>query len=124
MSEEDFLQSECVRWFSYQYPKLKKLLFHVPNGGKRQSKINKQGKRYSPEAKKMKLMGVVPGVSDLILLVSRKGYGSLCLEMKTKSGDQSPSQKEWMKETTAAGNKYALCRSFDEFEKTIKDYLS
>lgn len=113
MSEEDRIQSECVRWFRYQYPKYKKLLFHVPNGGKR-SKVT---------AQIFKAMGVVPGVSDLILLVSRHGYGSLCIEMKTPSGDQSPSQKEWMKETTAAGNKYSVCRSFDEFEKTVNDYL-
>lgn len=113
MSEEDKLQSECVKWFRFQYPKLKKLLFHVPNGGSR-NKI---------EAKKLKVMGVVPGVGDLILLVSRKGYGALCIEMKTQSGEQSPSQKEWEKETTAAGNKYSLCRSFNEFEKTINDYL-
>lgn len=114
MSEEDKLQSECVKWFRYQYPKLKQLLFHVPNGGKR-NKVT---------AQIFKAMGVVPGVADLILLAPRKGYGALCIEMKTPSGDQSPSQREWEKDVIAAGNKYALCRSFDEFEKTIKDYLS
>lgn len=114
MSEEDLLQSECVRWFSYQYPKLKKLLFHVPNGGKR-NKVT---------AQIFKAMGVVPGVADLILLTPRKGFGALCIEMKTPSGEQSPSQEEWEKEVTAAGNMYVLCRSFDEFEKTIKNYLS
>lgn len=114
MSEEDKLQSECVKWFRYQYPKLKQLLFHVPNGGKR-SRVT---------AQIFKAMGVVSGVADLILLAPRKSYGALCIEMKTPSGDQSPSQREWEKDVIAAGNKYALCRSFDEFEKTIKDYLS
>ena len=113
MSEEDHIQSECVKWFRYQYPKFRKLLFHVPNGGKR-NKIT---------AAIFKAMGVVPGVSDLILLVSRHGYGSLCIEMKTPKGDQSPDQQEWEKDVTAAGNKYDLCRSFDEFEKTVNDYL-
>lgn len=114
MSEEDKLQSECVKWFRYQYPKLKKLLFHVPNGGSRNV----------IEAKKLKQMSVVPGVSDLILLLPRRNYGALCIEMKTPSGDQSPSQKEWEQEVTVAGNKYALCRSFEEFQQTINDYLS
>ena len=114
MSEEDHIQSECVKWFRYQYPKLRKLLFHVPNGGKR-NKVT---------AQIFKAMGVVPGVSDLILLVSRHGYGSLCIEMKTTSGYQSPAQIDWEKEVTAAGNKYALCRTFDDFQKTVKDYLS
>ncbi|KAF0193956.1 MAG: VRR-NUC domain protein [Bacteroidetes bacterium] len=68
-------------------------------------------------------MGVVPGVADLILLVSRHGFGCLCIEMKTSSGDQSPEQKEWEREVTAAGNKYTLCRSFDEFKQTVNDYL-
>ena len=113
MTEEEILQSECVKWFRYQYPKLRKLLFHIPNGGKR-NKVT---------AQIFKAMGVTPGVSDLILLTPRKGYGALCIEMKTPSGSQSPDQTDWEKEVTAAGNKYSICRSFDDFERTINEYL-
>ena len=33
--EEAKLQTNCFRWFDYQYPELKMLLFAVPNGGSR-----------------------------------------------------------------------------------------
>jgi len=114
MTQEDYLQSECVRWFRYQYPEMKKLLFAVPNGGKR-------GKA---TAAILKAVGVVAGVSDLILLVSKKGYGSLCIEMKTPKGRQSDDQAAFEIEAISAGNKYELCRSFDEFKETINNYLS
>jgi hypothetical protein len=55
---EDRIQQECYRWFHNTYPELRGLLFHVPNGGKRDGR----------EAKKLKTMGVVPGVADLIFL--------------------------------------------------------
>lgn len=114
MSEEDRIQTSCLRWFRCQYPKLNKLLIHVPNGGSRNV----------IEASKLKGMGVTPGVSDLILLTPKKGYGSLCIEMKTNKGRQSPAQHEWELEAISAGNKYALCRSVDEFINAVNDYLS
>ena len=60
---ESRLQIACVRWFRMAYPKYKLMLFSVPNGGK----------RTLMEAIIMKNEGVVSGVSDLILLVGRKG---------------------------------------------------
>ena len=93
MTAEDRLQISCVKWFRYQYPALAQMLFAIPNGGKRQPKINAYGKRYSPEASKLKQMGVTAGVSDLILLYSKNGYGSLCIELKDGTkGRQSKSQ--------------------------------
>lgn len=32
---ESDLQANCIKWFRYQYPALKLLLFAVPNGSKR-----------------------------------------------------------------------------------------
>lgn len=113
MTEEDRLQAACVTWFRCQYRKLEKLLFAVPNGGSR-NKV---------EAKKLKATGVTPGVSDLILLIPNRGYHSLVIEMKTPTGHQSPGQKAWQKEVEAAGSKYVLCRSVDEFIETINWYL-
>lgn len=124
MTEEDHIQASCVTWFNIQYRKLEGLLFHVANGGKRQSKINKYGKRYSPEAKKLKLMGVVPGVSDLILLYPNNEWAGLVIEMKTPEGVQSTSQKKWQKLIERDGfYKYVICRSVYEFQNIINDYL-
>jgi hypothetical protein len=89
------------------------LLFAVPNGGSR-NKI---------EAAKLKATGVTPGVSDLIFLLPRHGFPNLVIEMKTPTGSQSPEQKAWQKEVEAAGSKYVICRTVDEFIATINNYL-
>lgn len=110
---ESRLQIACVRWFRMQYPQYKLMLFSVPNGGK----------RTLMEAIIMKNEGVVSGVSDLILLIGRKGFNSLCIEMKNKTS-QTLNQKVWQLEAERNGNKYVVCKSFDEFRMAIEDYLN
>ena len=110
---ESHLQIACVRWFRLQYPKLAKVLFAVPNGGY----------RHYTTGRILKAEGQVAGVSDLILLTPRAAYGALCIEMKAAKGKQSDLQKQWQEHTELAGNKYVICYSFEEFVKTIKDYL-
>jgi len=110
---EHSIQVDCINWFRYQYPKLSKILFAIPNGSIR-DKIT---------AKKLKDEGVVSGVADIILLKANKFYGGLAIEMKTPIGKQSPSQKEWQKEAENNGSKYVICRSIDDFMREIKNYL-
>ncbi len=121
--EEHNIQCACVRWFNLQWPQYRGLLFAIPNGGAR-SKAT---------AGKLKAEGVVPGVADLILLVPRvhfdehneiSCYYALCIEMKTKTGRQSPEQKEWQAKVEQHGYKYAVCRSLEEFMNTINNYLT
>ena len=112
--EEEHLQINCISWFDYQYPKLQKLLFAVPNGGSR----NKL------EAVNLKKQGVRAGVSDLVLLYQNNKYPFLCLEFKAKKGVQSTEQKEFQKSVESIGGLYVLIRSFDEFKIIIEKYLS
>lgn len=111
--QEHLLQCACVRWFAYQWPEYRGLLFAVPNGGAR-SKAT---------AGKLKAEGVVAGVADLLLLVPSQGYHALCIEMKTETGRQSHEQKEWQAKVEAAGYKYVVVRSLEEFINTINNYL-
>ena len=111
--EEHQTQVACVNWFRLKYPRLRNILFAIPNGGRRDIKTGAV----------LKEEGVVAGVADLILLKRNKQYGALCVEMKTKSGSQSDTQKRWQKEVEAAGNKYVVCRSLEEFMKEVKNYL-
>ena len=91
------------------------MLFAVANQRKTQSLI---------EGSRMKMIGVTSGVSDLILLTPRNGYGSLCIELKDgKRGRQSPSQHEWELAALSNGNKYVICRNVDEFMKEVTAYL-
>ena len=89
-------------------------LFSVPNGGRRDAVTGA----------KLKAEGVLPGVSDLILLKSNRFYGALLIETKTKKGVQRKSQKEWEAKITADGYKYVVCRSLDDFIKVVTDYLN
>ena len=71
----------------------------------------------------LKAEGMMAGAADLLLLVPRQGYGCLCIEMKTRTGQQRLSQKVWQKEVEKVGNKYVIVRSFDEFMAVVKQYL-
>ena len=88
-------------------------MFAVPNGGLR-------GKR---EAAIMKAEGMTAGVADMILLMPRKGYASLCIEFKTEKGRQTQNQKDWQHEAGKHGNKYVIVRNFSQFVKEITAYL-
>ena len=90
-NEESKLQQSCITWFRLQYPRLVKLLFAVPNGFRRDVVTGAILKRE----------GVVTGVADLILLIPKKGYASLCIEME-----------------------YMVCRSLEEFIRQVDLYLS
>lgn len=115
MTVEDRLQISCVRWFDLQYHALSNMLHHSPNGGFRNI----------IEATKFKRMGTRAGFPDLILLVQRHGYGCLCIELKDgKKGRQSKAQHEWELNALTFGNKYVICRSFDEFQQEINSYLT
>lgn len=113
---ESVLQQSCKRWFDLQYPQFSKLLFAVPNGGWR-SKV---------EAVIMRREGVVAGVADMILLMPRGGYASLCIEFKTRVGrltKQRESQIEWQRVAEREGNKYVVVRSVEDFIANVKKYL-
>lgn len=112
--EESDIQRMCVRWFRLQYPEYARLLFAVPNGGSRNLL----------EAARMKEEGVTAGVADLILFVPSGEYASLCIEMKTAKGRQRDTQKEWENAATSVGNRYVICRSFDEFQTEVNQYLN
>lgn len=125
MYTEHYTQTACVRWFRMQYPEYAPLLFNVPNGAR----------RTQWEVTQAKQEGLVAGVVDLILLVGRKGYHSLCLEFKAYreewkkgkrqvyKGRQSDEQKAWQKCAEDEGNKYVVIYTFEDFEKAVNEYL-
>lgn len=111
---EHDMQVSCVKWFRSQYKPLSQLLFAVPNGSLRNKVI----------ARKLKAEGVISGVADLMLAVPGENSHGLFIEMKNgKANNQSSAQKEWEKQITAQGYKYALCRSLEDFIELINKYL-
>lgn len=89
-----------------------------------QRREQKQGNR-----RNFKIRGALAGVADLFLSVPKVTYTEtttkhgLFIEMKTKDGIQSDNQLAFQKVVELNGYQYAICRSIDEFMKTINDYL-
>jgi len=112
---ESRLQIACKRWFDLQYPKIARLCFSVPNGGFRSA----------VEAQFLKAEGSTAGVSDMIMLIGSAAgkYSSLCIEFKAGTGKQTELQRTWQQLAEQHGNKYVVCRSFDEFRNEIETYL-
>ncbi len=115
-NEEHLLQCKCVQWFRHEYPEYRSLLFAIPNAGKRSPAV----------ARWLKDEGMVDGVSDLILLVPRGGYGALCLETKIPSANSklSPAQKAWLSAAEKAGNRAEVYRTQEEFQRIVTNYLT
>ena len=107
--QESSLQTQCVKWFRYQYPHL--VIYAVPNGGSRNVR----------EAQRLKSEGVLAGVADLTILLPQGK--SLYIEMKVKGNRQTLNQKEFQQKAEALGHKYCVCYSFEDFEKVVKQEL-
>jgi hypothetical protein len=112
--EEADIQAEFFRNVKLFFPTLPdRLLFAIPNGGSRNIL----------EAKNLKRQGVKAGIADVILLIPRKGFASLCIEFKTATGKQSDEQKEFQRQAEACGSKYVIVRSVGAAIETVKEYL-
>lgn len=116
--EESKLQKQCVAWFRAQYPQYAMLLTHVVNEG--------NGNRVSAAIHKGE--GTVAGVPDLLLFMPAVLQGVAChglgIEMKTAKGKQSQQQKDFQKIFESALYQYVVVRSFEEFKKCVRDYIS
>lgn len=109
-----------------QYPELGRLYISVPNGvplGR-------------ASAAQFIREGLTKGVADTLLLVARGGFHGLAIEFKTeeiiyKGGRkitqrtyQKPEQREWQELVEAQGWRYAVVRTFEEFEALVRGYLA
>jgi hypothetical protein len=103
---ESRLQSECYLYFHNNHPELRGRLFCVNNNPKN-----------AIDGARLKAMGMVAGVSDMIYL--RDGLPPLCIELKLPDGIQSKAQKDWQKVAESVGCDYVIIRSLSEFQSLI-----
>ena len=120
-NRESKLQQACVRWFRYKYPKLRLLLFSIPNG----AELKGNEKRRAQQVNRLKAEGMTPGAADLFLSVPSGDLPGLYIEMKTiaKSSKQSESQKEFEAAVLGQGYGYAMPKTIDEFMSVVRSYL-
>lgn len=114
MNNEHNLQGLCVRWFRKEYPHL--LIFHVPNGGTRNI----------IEAKRLKDIGVVAGIPDLIIPIpSYCGtFHSLYIELKVGKNKTTKKQEDIHDILASHDNIVLVCSSFEDFKEIIKKYFN
>jgi hypothetical protein len=115
MSESTEQQAlfEWAEFAAKKTPELK-LLFAVPNGGKRDKVTGAILKRE----------GVKSGVPDICLPVSRDGFHGLYIEMKV--GKNKPTEKQlwWMGQLQKQGYMVEVCYSWGEAVKVITGYMT
>lgn len=87
------------------------LFWHTPNGGKRNAR----------EAGRLKAMGVLPGVPDIILTWNSFGRPFIMgIELKSKDGRHTDNQKDIAQKLNAMGWYVVTARSIDE----VQTYLT
>lgn len=89
------------------------LLFHVPNGGKRDKR----------EAIALKKEGVKAGVPDLVLPVARGEYFGLYIELKVGRNKPTEKQLGWIEKLKEQGYFVKVCYGWQEASEVITNYL-
>lgn len=114
--DEAARQAAVIAWWDLhhrEYGVPKEMLWHTPNGGKRNI----------IEAARLKKQGVRAGVPDLCLAEPSHGKHGLYIEMKTPTGVLTDAQSIMLCDLTARGYETCVCRSADAAISAIKNYL-
>jgi len=112
MTEEENLQAASIRYIRMQYPSA--LSFHVAN------------ERVTTPARgaKLKRLGVLAGVADIIVLHPNCEFHGLLIELKSKKGVLSESQKTFLSKAHHRMYRTAVCRTIDEVISVVDEYMS
>lgn len=111
-AEEQRALFQWAKIFEGKTPEIT-LLFHIPNGGRR-DKVT---------AALLKAEGVKAGVPDLCLPVHRGNYHGLFIELKVGSNKPSALQEIWLKQLSQQGYCTAVCYGWHEAAEVIMKYL-
>jgi len=105
---ENRIQQSAFMWFHNTYPEYRGLFFRVKNEG--HSRIS---------GAIGKATGIIPGVSDMIMLLP---FGKVMFfEFKIETGRQSNSQKAWQSIIEKVGYNYYLVHSLKEFQRICQE---
>jgi len=117
---EDQEQKALVKWLNY-HPILKD--FYCKN--------DNEGKRTPQQGLQAKLMGLIPGVSDMFIYYPSNGFHGLWLEMKrrkiyTSSERSTPtwiSQERFQDKVKNVGYAAFFCYGWEHGKEIIEEYL-
>lgn len=106
---------EVMEWHIGRWPELR-LAYHPANGGK----------RTKTQAKRLKAMGVKPGVPDVAIPVPRRGYAGMYCEMKRTDAvpsDTRANQRQWRDDLIEQGYYAVIARGGAEAWAMIRWYM-
>lgn len=106
---EDILQMQVARALGIVAPDL--IWFHPANGGY----------RHPREAKKLKDMGVKPGIADLVFILPPDNAAAF-IELKVGKNRLTESQAALQVQCGERGIPYAVCRSLDDVLSTLNTW--
>ena len=101
-----------MRWFKLQYPH--KIIFAIPNGGK----------RGIVTASIMKAEGTLKGVPDLFIPEPNIQFHGLFIEMKYGKGKLTIEQTQMLSDLAQRGYEAKVCYSIDDFITIVNNYLN
>lgn len=108
-ADEAKLQAECFKWFWNTFPAERRMLFHVDNNSWN-----------TIVGAKKKALGVVQGVSDMVLILD---CSVEFLEFKTDDGKQSEEQIDFQYKVNERCHRYIIIRSVEQFKIYIHGKL-
>jgi len=114
--DEDDEQKKIFEWSAWkekEFPVLETMLFHVPNGGKRNIR----------EAVRLKRQGVKAGIPDIYLDVPNGKYHGLRIELKVAPNKPTKNQIKYIDMYNELGYKAVFCYSADKAIDIICEYL-
>ena len=116
MKPEESLHIACQRWLDMMALQDWRFgcVFHVPNGGQRHIAV----------ARKLKAMGVKPGIPDYVCPVPSNGFNGMVVELKVPGGRLSEHQKRWMEIFKRLHYRCAVCYEVEPFKHGFLEYFN
>ena len=113
--EERFLQQDCAAWLKKELylRKLPQLFYHVAN----------ERKATPAQHNRLKLQGVLGGVSDVVLPLKSGEYSGVYCELKTKRGCPDLDQKNFLHAVAKEGYLAVVVNDLDTFKEVLIAYL-
>ena len=108
MNKEDILQINCIKFLKYKHPNI--LVWHTAN----------ERKTHPARGRKLKQMGVLAGVSDIIIYKNKQLYA---IELKIKPNKPTDRQKDFLKRAEDQGAITKIFYTLDEFMEFCNKYF-